>query len=167
MEQENGNINTSHKTIQISIKDLYYCPPCQGTFEKLSRKMIETTRFSNHPPSGSILDHESVKIQGFCEMPPGYALSYVPGDMKIHPRYYSRSAVNTSTTSRSSAQKRRLTSKTRIASAHNFPRILFSITQTVSGGYSLFKARGHKSSVMALQHSVLPWYLISSSQSST
>lgn len=164
VERENGNTNTSRKTIRIKIQDLYSRPPCQSTFEKLSRKMIETTRFSNHPPSSNILDHESVKIQGFCEMPPGYALSYVPGDMKIYPRYYSRMAANTSTTSISSLQKRRPTSKTRIASAHNFPRILFSITQTVSGGYSLFKARGsqiERYGYAAFGLTVVPYIVIS------
>ena len=141
-DQEKNDTAGVGKTLKIKTKDLYNRSPCRGRLDKLSRVMIETPRFSNRPPHSSIVDHQNVKIQGLCEMSPGYALAYVPGDVKIYPRHRSCLSAVPPITSISPIETRQSQSKTRIASAHDFPRILFSITQTVSGGYSLFKARG-------------------------
>ena len=157
-EQEKANRNNASNCLMIKVKDLYQHSPCLGIFDKASRVMTETSRLGNYPPSNSIVDHQNVKIQGLCEMPAGYALSYVPGDIKVYQRYHALVAENSSNETKQSP------SQTRIASAKDFPRILFSLTQTISGGYALFKAQGsqiERYGFAAFGLTVVPYIVIS------
>lgn len=150
--------NKDEKGLSVSVKDTYSPPSCGGLVNRITRLMIETHRFQDKAPTNSILDHQNVKIQGRCELPPGYALSYIPKDMKIYPRIpYAENPIP------------RLFSiepysKTHLSSAHDFPRILFSITQTVSGAYALYKARGsqiERYGYAAFGLTVLPYIVVS------
>ena len=149
--------------LRIEVKDLYDRPPCQNMIEKIARSLIETYRFSTQNPTVAIISQEDLKIQGYCELAPGYALSYIPPDMKIYPKYFTQvtdpaphTLVNTF--------KRGDPDDTRVASAHNVPRVIFSIGQTVSGGYALYKARGpqiERYGFAAFGLTVIPYILIS------
>lgn len=150
--------------LRIQIKDLYHRPPCQNIVEKVARVLIETPRFSTQNPTDAIVCQESFKIQGYCELAPGYALSYIPPDIKVYPRYAPQipDAASPHTPRRTPRFGTRV--ETRIASAHNIPQIIFSIGQTVSGGYALYKARGSqidRYGFAAFGLTVIPYILIS------
>ena len=150
--------NSNDIRLDIQIKDTYIPPSCDGLVDQLTKLLIETYRFQNKAPSESILERENLKIQGRCELPPGYALSYIPKDMKVYPRTpYSNNAIP-----RLFSNETRL--GTHLASAHDFPRIVFSIIQTVSGAYALYKARGsqiERYGFAAFGLTVLPYIVIS------
>lgn len=142
------------KGLTIQIKDPYTEPLRHGPMELIIKWLIETPRIRSWSPSASIVDHESVKIHGRCQLAEGYALSYVPGDMKVHARIPSSSS---NVTTQSSTQ-------TRLACVHDFPRILFSLTQTISGAYALYKARGsqiERYGFAAFGLTVIPYIVIS------
>lgn len=149
--------------LRIEIKDLYSRPPCQNIIEKVARVLIETYRFSTQNPTDAIVSQENLKVQGHCGLIPGYALSYVPPDMKIYPRYITKVMDSTSHTPGNTFRLRN-SAETRIASAHNVPRVIFSIGQTISGGYALYKARGpqiERYGFAAFGLTVIPYLLIS------
>ncbi|MCJ1269437.1 hypothetical protein MMC22_009329 [Lobaria immixta] len=155
---EQGN-RKDEKALHIQVTDVYKPPLCRGLVNKLAEALIETYHFRSKTPTCSIVDHDSVKIQGRCELSEGYALAYVPADMEVYPR-------NSFTSNNASPgllpQKPR--SQTRLASAHDFPRILFSLTQTVSGAYALYRARGsqiERYGFAAFGLTVLPFIVIS------
>lgn len=142
------------KGLTIQIKDPYTEPLRHGPIELIIKWLIETPSFRSWSPSASIVDHESVKIHGRCQLAEGYALSYVPGDMKVNARVPSSSgnAITQSST------------QTRLACVHNFPRILFSISQSISGAYALYKARGsqiERYGFAAFGLTVIPYIVIS------
>lgn len=155
-EQGNTRDNTG---LQIQIIDLYQSPSCRGLVDRLTKAVIETHHFRSKTPSVSIVDHDSVKIQGRCQLSEGYALAYVPADMKVFPR--NSSVSNNASPGLSSKDT---CSQTRLASAHDFPRILFSLTQTISGAYALYRARGsqiERYGYAAFGLTVLPFIVIS------
>ncbi|KAI4180259.1 MAG: hypothetical protein L6R41_007346 [Letrouitia leprolyta] len=129
------SLESSEVTLMIS--DLYQPPVPHKRIDKLTRVLIESYRFRSQRPTTNMVDLANVKIHGICQLAPGYALSYVPEDMKIYSRVKHRRSLSVS----------RLlgmdhTPDITLASTHDVPRILFSLLQTVSGGYALFKARG-------------------------
>lgn len=149
--------------LRIEVEDLYHRPPCQNIVEKIARVLIETYRFSTQNPTVAIVSQENLKIQGYCELAPGYALSYIPPDMKIYPRY-STQVTDSASRTPGNTSKPGNPVETRIASAHNVPRVIFSIGQTISGGYALYKARGpqiERYGFAAFGLTVIPYILIS------
>lgn len=141
------------KSLQIQIRDLYSPPLCNGLIDRVAKAVVETYHFQSKTLSASIVDHKSCKIQGRCQLSEGYALAYVPADMRVYPR-----------ASSSGLLYKDKCSQTRLASVHDFPRILFSLTQTVSGAYALYRARGsqiERYGYAAFGLTVLPFILIS------
>ncbi|MCJ1343300.1 hypothetical protein MMC31_001493 [Peltigera leucophlebia] len=142
------------KGLTLQLKDPYTDPLRHGSMELMIKWLIETPHFRCWSPSASIVDHESFKIHGRCQLAEGYALSYVPGDMKVHARIPSSSGNASTETS----------AQTRLACVHDFPRILFSLTQTISGAYALYKARGsqiERYGYAAFGLTVIPYIVIS------
>lgn len=142
------------KGLKIQIKDPYTDPLRHGPMERIIKLLIETPCFRRWSPSANIVDHESVKIHGRCELAEGYALSYVPGDMRVHARIPPSSGNSTTQSS----------TQARLACVHDFPRILFSLTQTISGAYALYKARGsqiERYGFAAFGLTVIPYIVIS------
>lgn len=142
------------KGLTIQIKDPDVEPLRHGPMEMIIKWLIETPRFRSSSPSASIVDHESTKIHGRCQLAEGYALSYVPGDMKVNARIPSLSgnAITQSST------------QTRLACVHSFPRTLFSLAQAISGAYALYRARGsqiERYGYAAFGLTVIPYLVIS------
>lgn len=147
---DDGNV----KGLTIQIKDPYTEPLRHGPMEMIIKWLIETPRFRSWSPSVSIVDHESSKIHGRCQLAEGYALSYVPGDMKVNARIPSSSG---NVTTQSSTQ-------TRLACVHSFPRTLLSLSQTISGAFALYKASGsqiERYGFAAFGLTVIPYVVIS------
>ena len=125
--------------LRLYVKDLYLPPSPSSRFDRFTKWLIETHRFKDHEPNrGGALDLDTVKLQGYCKLAPGYGLSYVPSDVRVFPRQadpqpHSRLYRFNPFDS---------TRETKIASTHDVPRILFSLVQTVSGGWAIYKARG-------------------------
>ena len=158
-------------TVSFRIIDTYKPPTANGILEKIYRIFVQTYKFSHQTPSrGRRLDPDDVKVHGLCKLAPGYGLSYVPEDMKIYPRYRTDepdrvdnmiSAIHDRDIS---ALLKVLTSGTRLASTQNAPRILFSFIQTISGGYSLYRAQGKqidRYGYAAYGLTVLPYMIVS------
>ena len=157
------NIWRYRNHLRIQIKDFYQRPPCQNIIEKFARVLIETYRFSTQNPTDAIVSQENFKVQGYCELAPGYALSYIPPDVKVYPKHNSQTIESASHPLYGTSGLRN-SAETRIASAHNVPRVLFSIGQTISGGYALYKARGpqiERYGFAAFGLTVVPYLLIS------
>lgn len=145
--------------VTLKTTDLYSCPTPRNLVDKLTRVLIETQRFQTRPPTSNIVDHANVKIHGVCQLAPGYALSYVPEDVKIYSHIKQYRTVSIS----------RLlglnhTPAIKLASTHDVPRILFSIIQTVSGAYAMYRARGSQIDqygYAAFGLTVLPYMMVS------
>ncbi|CAL8574765.1 hypothetical protein XPA_000717 [Xanthoria parietina] len=145
--------------VVLKTKDLYTPAVARSLIDTLTRWFIETHRFHSQPPTTNLVDHVNVKIHGVCQLAPGYALSYIPEDMKVYSHIKQQRSLSIS----------RLlgvdhTPDIKLASTHDVPRILFSIIQTVVGGYSLYKARGTQISrygYAAFGLTVLPYMMVS------
>ncbi|KAL8700223.1 MAG: hypothetical protein Q9224_001061 [Gallowayella concinna] len=139
--------------------DLYAPPRARTLIDKLTRIFIETHRFHSQPPTTNRVDHVNVKIHGVCQLAPGYALAYIPQDMKVYSHIKHQRSLSIS----------RLlgvnhSPDIKLASTHDVPRILFSIIQTVFGGYTLYKARGtqiERYGYAAFGLTVLPYMMVS------
>ncbi|KAL8726171.1 MAG: hypothetical protein Q9166_006888 [cf. Caloplaca sp. 2 TL-2023] len=145
--------------VTLKTKDLYTPSPPRNIIDKLTRLLIETHRFHSQPPTANLVDHVNVKIHGVCQLAPGYALSYIPEDMKVYSHIKHQRSLSIS----------RLlgvnhSPDIKLASTHDVPRILFSIIQTVIGAYSLYRARGtqiERYGYAAFGLTVLPYMMVS------
>ena len=174
-ERDLASLNEKDKPVEVSVSDLSGCrvsaggavptqnalslnirepyePPQPFSFlDKISRALLLTDRFNNDMPSNSPVDYENIKVHGLCELAPGYGLSYISPNVKVYARHYAQLGNQD-------------IKSTRIASTHDIPRILFSLIQTVSGGYSLYKARGSqidRYGFAAFGLTVLPYMIVS------
>ena len=137
--------------ISLNIREPYEPPKPSSFLDKISRALLLTDRFHNDMPSSSPVDHENIKVHGLCKLAPGYGLSYISPNVKVFERHYAQLGNQD-------------VKPTRLASTHNIPRILFSLIQTVSGGYSLYKARGSqidRYGFAAFGLTVLPYMIVS------
>ncbi|KAL8868558.1 MAG: hypothetical protein Q9174_004913, partial [Haloplaca sp. 1 TL-2023] len=123
--------------VLLNTRDLYTPAKSRSILDKLTKTMIETARFQSHAPTSNLVDYTNVKIHGVCQLAPGYALSYIPQDVKVYSHI-----KQTRTVSISRLLGVSHTPDIKLASTHDVPRILFSIIQTISGAYSLYRARG-------------------------
>ena len=147
--------------ISLDVKDDFEPQQPSGILQKLTCLLVRTDRFNNECPSKSPVDHNSIKIHGSFKLAPGYGLSYVPPNVKIHPRHEYQVVEGNRISTMSTSQ---VVGRTRIASTHDIPRIWFSLIQTVSGGYSLYKARGSQINhygFAAFGLTVLPYMIVS------
>ena len=143
--------HVSYRGPTLQIKDTYQPAPPSSYATRLYRTLVQTHFFRSSSPSSCLVDHENIKLHGYCELAPGYALAYVPQQVKIFAR-------------RSSTENQTSKPQTRVSSTHGIPRILFSLIQTVSGGYSLFKARGSqidRYGYAAFGLTVIPYMVVS------
>ncbi|KAI4140057.1 MAG: hypothetical protein L6R39_005975 [Caloplaca ligustica] len=154
---------TPHPTdgteVKLKTTDLYAPPAVHGLVDKLTRVLVETYRFQSTPPTRNIVDHDNVKIHGVCQLAPGYALSYIPEDIKIYSH-----VKHQRTMSISRLLGMNHVPDIKLASTHDVPRILFSLIQTVSGGYSVYKARGsqiERHGYAAYGLTVIPYMMVS------
>lgn len=162
--------NTEDKSGCIAFKttDCYTPAPARNALEKTYRLLVETYKFGRSSLGNSVrLDPEYVKVHGLCNMPPGFELVYVPIDIQVHPRGSPRErpTIWTALRNRNFHQiSKSLTSSTRLASTQNAPRILFSLVQTVSGAWSLYRAQGlqiERFGYAAYGLTVLPYMIVS------
>ncbi|KAL8958038.1 MAG: hypothetical protein Q9183_005916, partial [Haloplaca sp. 2 TL-2023] len=123
--------------VLLKTTDLYTPPNSRNMLDRLTRVMIETARFHSQAPTNNLVDYANVKIHGVCQLAPGYALSYIPQDVKVYSHIRQTRTVSISRLLGVSH-----TPDIKLASTHDVPRILFSIIQTISGAYSLYRARG-------------------------
>ncbi|KAI4249389.1 MAG: hypothetical protein LQ352_005670 [Teloschistes flavicans] len=158
---EDAKLPLPGPTDEVTLKttDPYSCPTPRNLIDTLTRVLIETQRFQSRSPTSNIVDHANVKIHGVCQLAPGYALSYVPEDIRIYSHIKQYRTVSIS----------RLlglnhTPEIKLASTHDVPRILFSIIQTVSGAYAMYRARGSQIDqygYAAFGLTVLPYMMVS------
>lgn len=146
---------------EVTLKtiDPYAPPPPCGFVDRLTRIFVESYRFQSQPPTKNIVDHENVNIHGVCQLAPGYTLSYIPEDIKIYSH-----VKHTRTLSISRLLGMSHAPDIKLASTHDVPRILFSLIQTISGGYQLYKARGsqiERYGYAAYGLTVLPYMMVS------
>ena len=158
-------------TVSFKIFDTYKPSRMDGILERTYRIFIQTYKFSGQTPSGRRrLDPDDVKVHGLCKLAPGYGLSYVPEDVKIFPRYLTDDLDPIVTLLIAIRARdiggivKALTSGTRLASTQNAPRILFSFIQTLSAGWSLYRAQGKQIETYgyaAYGLTVLPYMIVS------
>ncbi|KAL8904439.1 MAG: hypothetical protein Q9207_003268 [Kuettlingeria erythrocarpa] len=145
--------------VTLKTTDPYAPPPPGGLIDKITRIFVETYRFRSQPPTKNLVDPENVKIHGVCQLAPGYTLSYIPEDIKIYSH-----VKHTRTLSISHLLGMNHAPDIKLASTHDVPRILFSLIQTISGGYQLYKARGsqiERYGYTAYGLTVLPYMMVS------
>ncbi|KAL8962145.1 MAG: hypothetical protein Q9193_001412 [Seirophora villosa] len=159
VDDATGAQPTTGSQVTMKITDPYAPPPPRHLIDKLVRIFVETYRFQSQPPTKNVVDQDNVKIHGVCQLAPGYTLSYIPDDIKIYSHI-----KNTRTLSISRLLGMNHAPDVKLASTHDVPRILFSLIQTVSGGYSLYKARGsqiERYGFAAYGLTVLPYMMVS------
>ena len=138
-----------------------------GVLGWLFRVFVQTWRFrSLKPTSGKRIDLRTVKLHGLCRLADGYSLSMVPEDVKVFPRHKElRPRLVVALQNRDIRSTRdALGSGTKVSTANTIPRILFSLMQTVSGVYALYRAQGRqiqKYGYTAYGLTVLPYMIVS------
>ena len=154
-----------HQTVQhgeevvLKTIDLYTPPAPRGLIAKLAKLLIETKRFHSRPPTMNMVDKPNVKIHGLCKLSRGYGLSYVPEDMKVYSRVKAQGRLSFSRILGTNDVP-----DMKLASTHDIPRVMFSLLQTISGGYALYKARGSqidRYGYAAFGLTVLPFMMVS------
>ena len=152
----------------LKLTDSYVPVVPQTYLEKLYIIFVETHKFGRTSLRKSIkLDPEYVKVHGLCTLPPGYELIYVPQDVKVHSRGRPDPRPDPIHSLRQGDFHnvfKAITSSTRLASTQNAPRILFSLSQTISGGWSLYRAQGlqiDRFGWAAYGLTVLPYMIVS------
>lgn len=148
--------------------DCYITTPATTILGKLYRTFVETYKFGCISIGREIrLDPAHVKVRGLCAMPPGYELVYVPPDIKVHSRGTPspRPSILAAIYNRDfHSGAKALTSSTHLASTQNSPRILFSLCQTISGAWALYRAQGTQIEhfgIAAYGLTVLPYMIVS------
>ncbi|KAL9044462.1 MAG: hypothetical protein Q9214_002400, partial [Letrouitia sp. 1 TL-2023] len=147
------------ENVILKTRDTYEPPPLRNITDSVTRRLIQSYRFDSRAPSANVVDHKGVKIHGLCRLASGYCLAYVPMDMKVFSRTRFRGrmsfagflGVNTAP-------------EIKLASSYDIPRILFSLIQTVSGAFALYRARGeqiNKYGASAYGLTVLPYMVVS------
>ncbi|KAI9807217.1 MAG: hypothetical protein M1825_005935 [Sarcosagium campestre] len=104
---------------------------------------LRSYRFRNMPLEFQVLNRNDTEVHGECELPDGYALCYVPHDMDVRPRGKGKS---------------------RISSEFNALKVLWSLSQTIIGCYTLYQARGpqlNKYGFAAYGLTVIPYVIMS------
>ena len=152
---------TSQIDVILDVRDSFEPSPPSGILQKLTCMLVRTDRFNNECPSKSPVDHDGIKIHGTFKLAPGYGLSYVPPNVKIHTRREYQTIEGDRISAMGTDQ---VVGRTRIASTHDIPRIWFSLIQTVSGGYSLYKAQGSQINhygYAAFGLTVVPYMIVS------
>lgn len=142
---------SNRNEVALHVTDPDEAPAPSRLLDKLSRLLILTDRFNTDMPSTSPVDHKSIKIHGMCKLAPGYGLSYLSPNIKVYARHNTQVGEQ-------------VIKSTRLASTHDIPRILFSLIQTISGGYSLYKARGSqidRYGFAAFGLTVIPYMIVS------
>lgn len=145
--------------ITLKTTDPYVPPPPRGLIDRFTRIFVESYRFRSQPPTKNLVDPENVKIHGVCQLAPGYTLSYIPEDIKIYSH-----VKHTRSLSISHLLGMNHAPDIKLASTHDVPRVLFSLIQTISGGYQLYKARGsqiERYGYTAYGLTVLPYMMVS------
>ena len=147
--------------VSLDLKDDFEPSPPSGILQKLTCMLVRTDRFNNECPSKSPVDHENIKIHGSFKLALGYGLAYVPPNVEIHPRHEYQTIEGDRISAMGTDQ---VVGRTRIASTHDIPRIWFSLIQTVSAGYSLYRARGsqiNRYGFAAFGLTVIPYMIVS------
>ncbi|KAL8936127.1 MAG: hypothetical protein Q9216_005094 [Gyalolechia sp. 2 TL-2023] len=134
----------------MTVTDLYRPPAPRNIIDILTRILVESYRFRIQRPTANLVDDNNVRIHGVCQLAPGYALSYVPEDVKIYSRVKYR---RTHSISRLLGMDH--SPEITLASTHDVPRILFSLIQTARG--SQIDQYGHA----AFGLTVLPYMMVS------
>lgn len=154
-----GVLTRAIDEVTLKTTDIYSPPASRHKMDKITKALIESHRFHSLPPTENIVDHANFKIHGVCQLAPGYALGFVPKDIKIYSHVKHQRSL-----SLSRVLGMNHTPQVKLASTHDVPRILFSIIQTISGGYSLYKARGaqiERYGFAAYGLTVLPYMMVS------
>lgn len=151
-------------TVILQMRDPYLPSPAPRFAEKMFRVFVQTWRFSSQTPSDEKrIDCGNIKVHGLCRLAPGYALSYVPEDVKVFPRS-SPEADRSLISAFLSRIDGGPVGRTKVASTHDAPRILFSLAQTASGAYALYRAKGSqidRYGYAAFGLTVVPYMVIS------
>ena len=142
--QSEPNSPADSNSVNVHIRDPYVPPKPRNLLERCFRIVVQSYRFRPQAPSeaSNRVVQGDVKIHGLCTLPDGYGLVYVPEDIKVFPRMPARGLVFGGDSVFTRYINAWRTSDTKVASTHDIPRILFSIVQTISGGYSLYRAQG-------------------------
>ncbi|KAI4215629.1 MAG: hypothetical protein LQ351_002098 [Letrouitia transgressa] len=147
------------ENVVLKTRDTYEPPPLRNIIDSVTRRLIQSYRFDSRAPSANIVDHRNVKIHGLCRLAPGYCLAYVPIDMKVFSRTRFRPRM-----SFAGFLGVDTAPEIKLASSYDIPRILFSLIQTVSGGFALYRARGaqiNRYGASAYGLTVLPYMVVS------
>ncbi|KAI4159474.1 MAG: hypothetical protein LQ342_006553 [Letrouitia transgressa] len=147
------------ENVEFKTRDTYEPPPLRNIIDSVTRRLIQSYRFDSRAPSANVVDHKGVKIHGLCRLAPGYCLAYVPMDMKVYSRTRFRRRM-----SFAGFLGVETAPEIKLASTYDIPRILFSLIQTVSGGYALYRARGaqiNRYGPSAYGLTVLPYMVVS------
>ncbi|KAL9596660.1 MAG: hypothetical protein Q9219_005655 [cf. Caloplaca sp. 3 TL-2023] len=145
--------------VTLRTTDIYTLPRARNFTDVLTKYLVESHRFQSQRPSRNVVDQDNVRIHGVYQLAPGYTLSYIPEDIKIYSHI-----KHHRTLSISRLLGMNHTPDIKLASTHDVPRILFSLIQTGSGGYSLYKARGsqiERYGYAAFGLTVLPYMMVS------
>ncbi|KAG8528413.1 uncharacterized protein KY384_007331 [Bacidia gigantensis] len=155
-------------TICFQILDTYKPILQRGFLEKLYKIFVQTHKFGRHAlGTGPPVDPDYVKIHGMCKLAPGYKLVSIPEDVKVYPKGDPPARPSLSTALRNNdfnTVLKAMTSQTKLASTQNAPRIIFSLSQTISGGWALYRAQGaqiDRFGYAAYGLTVLPYMIVS------
>ncbi|PQE23466.1 pogo transposable element protein [Rutstroemia sp. NJR-2017a BBW] len=145
---ESTNLNIEQKVLlEVRAPYAHYAP--KTILGKIGSFMLQSYRFRAMPLHHQLVYTDDVQLHGLCQLPPGYTLCFVPPHMSVRPRRNPNGEQTSSLT---------------ISSHFSALQVLWSITQTGIGSYTLYKSRGSQLDIYgyaAFGLTVIPYVIAS------
>jgi hypothetical protein len=140
---------TAEQKVLLEVRAPYahYAP--KTILGKIGSFMLQSYRFRAMPLHHQLVYTDNVQLHGLCQLPPGYTLCFVPPHMSVRPRRNPNGEQMSSLT---------------ISSQFSALQVLWSITQTGIGSYTLYKSRGSQLNIYgyaAFSLTVIPYVIAS------
>jgi hypothetical protein len=142
------NVNAEQKILlEVRAPYAHYAP--KTILGQIGSFMLQSYRFRAMPLHHQLVYLDDIQLHGLCQLPPGYTLCFVPPHMSVRPRRNSNGEQTSSLT---------------ISSQFSALQVLWSITQTGIGSYTLYKSRGSQLDIYgyaAFGLTVIPYVIAS------
>jgi hypothetical protein len=115
-------IDTKSVDVLWAVKAPYEHRAPSTRLGKVADFMLRSYRFRAMPLECQVVERKDIEVHGVCELPPGYALCFIPPHMNVRPRGAS-------------------SHKVKLSSQFNALQVMWSIAQTLVGSRTLWQAK--------------------------
>ncbi|TGO24585.1 hypothetical protein BPAE_0099g00210 [Botrytis paeoniae] len=140
------NTNSREGISHVRAPYAHYAP--KSKWAQLEFFMLQSYRFRAMSLDQQLIRVGDIQLHGLCQLPPGYTLCFVPLHVAINPRHTSSG----------------LGSSMAISSQFSALQVLWSISQTCIGSYTLYQSKGSQLDIYgyaAFGLTVIPYVIAS------